>query len=90
MKSIFAFCFYFVENRADIFNIHCEVQRLLDGIKRRCGCEDEGTVAKNLCALCIFGGRVCIHAFRCFSGLHSLIVSTLIQQRLCQILECGG
>nr|XP_028563978.1 uncharacterized protein CXorf65 homolog isoform X1 [Podarcis muralis] len=32
------------ENRADIFNIHCEVQRLLDGIKRRCGCEDEDDI----------------------------------------------
>nr|XP_060643429.1 uncharacterized protein CXorf65 homolog [Anolis sagrei ordinatus]XP_060643430.1 uncharacterized protein CXorf65 homolog [Anolis sagrei ordinatus]XP_060643432.1 uncharacterized protein CXorf65 homolog [Anolis sagrei ordinatus] len=29
------------EHKADIFNIHCQVQILLDGIKRRCGCEDE-------------------------------------------------
>ncbi|XP_061449374.1 uncharacterized protein CXorf65 homolog [Rhineura floridana] len=32
------------ENRADIFNIHCKVQRLLDGIKHRCGCENEDEV----------------------------------------------
>ncbi|XP_062816992.1 uncharacterized protein CXorf65 homolog isoform X1 [Anolis carolinensis] len=29
------------EHKADIFNIHCKVQILLDGIKHRCGCEDE-------------------------------------------------
>ncbi|KAF7241230.1 hypothetical protein EYD10_12286, partial [Varanus komodoensis] len=32
------------ESKADIFNIHCKVQRLLDGIKHRCGCEDEDEI----------------------------------------------
>ncbi|XP_042328243.1 uncharacterized protein CXorf65 homolog [Sceloporus undulatus] len=29
------------EHKEDLFNIHCKVQILLDGIKHRCGCEDE-------------------------------------------------
>ncbi|KAL7981551.1 hypothetical protein Chor_005639 [Crotalus horridus] len=29
------------EHKADLFNIHCKVQILLDGIKHRCGCEEE-------------------------------------------------
>ncbi|XP_060107315.1 uncharacterized protein CXorf65 homolog [Heteronotia binoei] len=32
------------ENKADIFNIHCKVRLLLDGIKSRCGCEEKGEV----------------------------------------------
>ncbi|XP_062995217.1 uncharacterized protein CXorf65 homolog [Elgaria multicarinata webbii] len=32
------------ENKADIFNIHCKVQLLLDGIKHHCGCEDEDEI----------------------------------------------
>uniref|UniRef100_A0A2H6NCA6 Uncharacterized protein n=1 Tax=Micrurus carvalhoi TaxID=3147026 RepID=A0A2H6NCA6_9SAUR len=29
------------EQKANLFNIHCKVQILLDGIKHRCGCEDK-------------------------------------------------
>ncbi|KAM3830735.1 uncharacterized protein CXorf65 homolog [Vipera latastei] len=44
------------EHKADLFNIHCKVQILLDGIKHRCGCEgkeeielaDESGQVKNL------------------------------------------
>ncbi|XP_054854624.1 uncharacterized protein CXorf65 homolog [Eublepharis macularius] len=32
------------ENKADIFNIHCKVQLLLDFIKSYCGCEEEGEI----------------------------------------------
>nr|XP_020647891.1 uncharacterized protein CXorf65 homolog isoform X2 [Pogona vitticeps] len=32
------------ENKAEIFNIYCKVQLLLDGIKQRCGCEDEDEI----------------------------------------------
>ncbi|KAM6432446.1 uncharacterized protein CXorf65 homolog isoform 2-T3 [Liasis olivaceus] len=32
------------ENKADLFNIHCKIQILLDGIKHRCGCEDKDEI----------------------------------------------
>ncbi|XP_066495800.1 uncharacterized protein CXorf65 homolog [Tiliqua scincoides] len=32
------------ENKAHIFNIHCQVQLLLDGIKKHCGYTEEGEI----------------------------------------------
>ncbi|XP_025026536.1 uncharacterized protein CXorf65 homolog isoform X1 [Python bivittatus] len=32
------------ENKADLFNIHCKIQILLDGIKHHCGCEDKDEI----------------------------------------------
>ncbi|KAJ7305005.1 hypothetical protein JRQ81_010760 [Phrynocephalus forsythii] len=32
------------ENKADLFNTHCKVQLLLEGIKHCCGCEEEDEI----------------------------------------------
>ncbi|ETE62183.1 Multiple epidermal growth factor-like domains protein 6, partial [Ophiophagus hannah] len=39
--AIFAFFLSFLEQKANLFNIHCKIQILLDGIKHRCGREDK-------------------------------------------------